>query len=183
MRTQTYTLQALVPNVVGSEDLELIMMPVETGFDIFLLHSKSMPGFAFMMWDDLITSTYSQMVLIGKNGNRSVKFAVVCACCPSETYGVERPEGTEEELRTWKEQLAAMFGAALRGVCAANGIHTIFMRRADSFGRHYGDNHGLRIVEVEDHAATLHPFYPADYVERRLSFIDYRSSRGFGCGW
>jgi hypothetical protein len=111
-----------------SDKVELIDLPV-TGISLCLLRPRLTPEFAFVMWVDRDSGTYSQMVLrntgTGKHADEAwhsrQAYLVVCACCGVETYGFDfspfesnKPEYKDSESykREWKKWQASEEGQA-----------------------------------------------------------------------
>lgn len=156
-------------------NVELIDIPVG-GDPIVLLRTKEMPEFAFVMWVDKHSGTFSQMAFEGSEHGRDYRYLVVCACCGSETYGLECPKGRDE--KEWEKEMAVPFKQAIVKTCREKGISVLFMRRADSWSDHYGDVKGLEVVEAMKHKDAMCELYGRKVVREVLQFIDMDKSRG-----
>jgi hypothetical protein len=162
-----------------TKTLDHIEVPLP-GDSILLLRVRKMPEFAFVMWRCINTTTASQMAFKMPNGDESNWYPVVCACCPSETSGLNPPKGDAEELE-WKVKMAEEFKRAMIDTCRENGVTTIFMRRASAWSECYGDVDGLEIVEAASHFQAFTYLYGRKVVEDSLQFI-HPSSRGLNPG-
>ena len=174
------TIHEMIKNALHAEDVELINVPVE-GSPIALLRIKHMPEYAFVMWVSEKTSTYSQMVFCLPDHGYSDRYPVVCACCRSEQYGITPPEGKILSLvgeDDWQKGCAQAFKNALVETALANGITTLFMRRAKAWSRHYGNVHGLDIVEASEFEKAMTELYGCKLIREAMRFIDFHASRG-----
>jgi hypothetical protein len=175
-------LSSILDRVLLAEELELIKLPTDGTHAVVLLRSKLMPGLAFVLWDQFTTGTLSQIAFweVGQRYRTEI-YSVLCACCDSENYGVE---DADDDPVKWPNPRGDAFASALIELCQQHGIHTIFMRRADSFHKHYPSApRGVQVVEAEDHEGEYCRFYPREFVKEHLAFIEPSASRGMGSRW
>jgi hypothetical protein len=175
MQEKNLSLHEVIRQAKFVGNVEIIDVPVE-GSPIALLRVKVMPEFAFVLWVTERTSTWSQLVFrMPWNGN-SAGYPVVCACCPSEAYGLEVPG---MDIGSISKEKAPVFKSALVNTAQMHGIHTLFMRNASSWNEHYGDAQGLSIKEAEDHRDAYGEWYGCRVIKEALQFM-HRCSEGLG---
>jgi len=136
-----------------------------------------MPDFAFLLWSSFKSNNKSQIALKEKMTGHYHVFYVVCACCPSEQYGIT-PPNDETQKSQWERTLSSQFKQVVAETCKANGISTIFLRNASAWGNNYGDVTQLSVVEACNHRAAYLRQYGRDVVNDSLRFIDPLFSRG-----
>lgn len=167
------SLHEAVKHLTVHSDVEVIDVPVE-GHKICLLRSPIMPEYAFVMWTIHSTGTASRIKLFSPTGS----YSVVCACCPSECYGVTSPTCEEPGQWKWKQEMAMKFKISLLTVCVNHGIKMLFMRNATSWNQKYGKMPNLAFCEAADHIEALAEDYGRKHIRKAYNFINYRFSPG-----
>ncbi len=164
-----------------AENVEVIELPLE-GHQRVLVRSKAMPEFAFLVWSDYKSGTFSWL---GLDLPDTIKhddsaYPVLCACCETQTYGVAVPKrvGKTESMPyvKWADQLGKAFRCTLEETCKKNGITTIFMRKANSWD--YGDLNGIEITEASNHQEKMLEHYGRKVIQMSTKFICKQTSRG-----
>jgi hypothetical protein len=130
------------------------------------------------MWFDISTSTRSQIAFNWGVEGISPCFPVVCACCPSELYGlsINRKESSAKQTR----KLRAAFSKSLDEKCRTHGIHSIFMRKASVWSSRYEEVKGLEIINAREFRKTMTEHYNPKMLQASFRFIDFRNSMGLG---
>jgi hypothetical protein len=155
-------------------NVELVDVPTE-GEHIVLFRVKELPAYAFPMWVSHRSSTAAWMAFRLGDRDSTRAYPIVCACCPSEEYGLTAPKG-DDEREEWLKGKAAQFKKSLVDACRANGITTLFMRRAAEWKPHYGDTEGLQIVEAKGFSSTLLEEHGRRVVRESFQFLTDNST-------
>lgn len=178
MSKNPISIQAALKVAKHAENVEVIELALE-GHQRVLVRSKAMPEFAFLVWADHQSSTYSWLGLDLPNGeDKNSSYQVVCACCGTHIYGVSKPgdisgsEGEEE----WSNGLGQVFKHVLEETCKKNGVTTIFMRRASNW--QYEKLDGIKIVEASGHQNAMLDLYGRQVIQANTKFISRKTSRG-----
>lgn len=171
-----------VPEVLrqaaGAENMEIFDVPVACK-PIVLLRAKEMPDCAFVVWSANRSSTASQIAFHLTAGGVSEHYSVVCACCRSEVYGLKPPQDPIMGI-TVALWLTQQFSEAIADTCRANGITTVFMRKAGCWTERYGDMEGIAVVEAKDWLRTMSERFERQALLDAFKCIDIEASRGMG---
>jgi hypothetical protein len=181
MEKTRLSIHEVVKTAIHAEDVELIDVPVE-GEAVTLLRNKTMPEYAFVMWVSQETGTSTQMSFNLPNDEKSDYYPVVCACCRSEVFGVKggpqilTNSKEERDARdAWEEPKRVAFKAAIESTCQANGISTLFMRKAHQWEKRYGCIDGVQCAEAGRFMDDMTLLYGRQIIRQGLRFFDHRN--------
>jgi hypothetical protein len=167
-----------------AQNVEAIRLERE-GQEIALVRLKAVPEVAIPVWSKskYKGGTLGKILLSVPEsrlpaGRINIEFRAICACCPSEGYGVtspfqahhpKYPEGrfthegdslfieaarkwSESEEgqkdKEWKEQKKREFKEAVEKVCARRGIKYLAMRHYEEWDDHYGAIPGVKMLDI-----------------------------------
>ncbi len=152
------------------EDIRPKVIEVPTrGSRVVILVPVGLPEYGFVMHASEEHDTAHQIVIKGRVTKRN--YTVVCACCSTETYGANVPKNEAS-----KKYLREEFAFNIQGICEENGIHTLFLRRADNWNKRYGKS-SILPVETSLCVGVIQESHGNKAVEKALSFIDWNLSK------
>ncbi len=188
MENNPVTIQTALKTARNANNVEVIELPLE-GDQRVLVRSKLMPEYAFLLWSSHRSGTRSWLGLdipcrkdSGVSDHRSASYQVVCACCDTQTYGVNKPEGIgesdSEAYKLWSKELGKKFIHVLKDTCKTHGIKIVFVRRAEAWNRQHSVMDGIQIVEAMQYQDAMLDLYGRRIVEANTRFISRETSEG-----
>lgn len=166
-------------NAVSGENMEVLRVPA-AGRGIMLLRAKALPQFAFAVWADHRSGTRSQISFRLQGGACSDHYSVVCACCRSEVYGLMKPPQDPLMGMAVALWLTQQFVEAVTDTCRANGITSVFLRKARFWAERYGEPNGFIVVEAGEWFNHIAAEHGGDAVHAAFDCFDRRNSQGMG---
>ena len=182
MEKNPVLIQTALQTALHAENVEAIELALE-GNQRVLVRSKAMPMFAFMVWSEHRSGTFSWLGLdIPKDSKGMADYQVVCACCGTQVYGITKPESLKDnDAEGWKQfktEHGKTFKLVLTETCKRYGITTVFMRRASAWDNQYGPIDGVRFAEAREFQKVMLELYSSKVVEEHTKFISRSTSRG-----
>jgi hypothetical protein len=156
-----YPIDELIEKLNLTNELEAIYLPIKEQY-FALLRVKRLPHFAYLIWAFL--NTWTRSALAFKGGG---SYTIVCVCCSPQEYGRNT-------------QTPSAFASMLFETCMTHDIHTIFVRHAWEWSKHYPVSSDLSVIESEDHVKELLKSYSPEHIQNALHFIDFDRSSALG---